>query len=388
MKKLNVAMIGYGFMGRTHSNAFSQVTHFFDVPFQPVLKTICARNGERARSFATKWGYQSAETDWRKVVESPEIDLVDIASPNDTHAEIAVAAARAGKMVMCEKPLGRTAAEAGVMVEAVESAGVPNMVWYNYRRVPAVMLAKHLIDEGRLGRIFHYRSKFLQDWTISADLPQGGEALWRLDVAVAGSGVTGDLLAHCIDTAMWLNSGIAEVSALTETFIKSRKHNLTGKPEPVGIDDASLFLARFQNGSLGTFEATRYARGHKALYTLEINGEHASIAWDLHDLHRLQYFDHKDEGQLRGWRSLHVTDGDHPYMKHWWVPGLQIGYEHTFIHQAADFLSAVGEGKSAAPTFRDALLTDQVTDAVLASAKDRQWTRVAGDVGAQKGAAS
>jgi predicted dehydrogenase len=299
-----------------------------------------------------------------------------------------VAAAKAGKMVMCEKPLGRNAAEAGIMVDAVESAGVPNMVWYNYRRVPAVMLAKRLIDEGRLGRIFHYRAKFLQDWTISADLPQGGEGLWRLDVAVAGSGVTGDLLAHCIDTAMWLNSGITEVSAVTETFIKSRKHNLTGKPEPVGIDDASLFLARFQNGSLGAFEATRYARGHKALYTLEINGEHASIAWDLHDLHRLQYFDHKDEGQLRGWRNLHITDGDHPYMKHWWVPGLQIGYEHTFIHQAADFLSAVGEGKSAAPTFRDALLTDQVTDAVLASARDRCWTQVGGQADAQKGATS
>ena len=198
---------------------------------------------------------------------------------------------------------------------------MPNMVWYNYRRVPAVTLAKQLIDEGRLGKIFHYRAKFLQDWTISSDLPQGGEGLWRLDVKVAGSGVTGDLLAHCIDTAMWLNGGIEEVSAMTETFIKSRKHNLTGKVEPVGIDDASLFLARFENGSLATFEATRYARGHKALYTLEINGEHASIAWDLHDLHRLQYFDHKDQGRTRGWKSIHITDGDHPYMKHWWVPG-------------------------------------------------------------------
>ena len=187
-------------------------------------------------------------------------------------------------------------AEAERMVEAVEEAGVPNMVWYNYRRVPAVTLAKQLIDEGRLGRIFHYRAKFLQDWTISADLPQGGEGLWRLDANVAGSGVTGDLLAHCIDTAMWLNGGIDEVTAMTETFIKERKHNLTGQVEPVGIDDASAFLARFRNGSLATFEATRYARGHKALYTLEINGEHASIFWDLHDLHRLEYFDHARRG--------------------------------------------------------------------------------------------
>ena len=376
MKKLNVGMVGYGFMGRTHSNAFQQVNHFFDVPFQPVLKTLCARNAARAQSFAGKWGYESVVQDWRELVESAEIDLVDIASPNDTHAEIAIAAAKAGKMVMCEKPLGRNAAESEAIVEAVRAAGVPNMVWYNYRRVPAVTLAKQWIDEGRLGKIFHYRAKFLQDWTISADLPQGGEGLWRLDVGVAGSGVTGDLLAHCIDTALWLNGGIGEVSAMTETFIKSRKHNLTGKMEPVGIDDASAFLARFRNGSLATFEATRYARGHKALYTLEINGEHASIIWDLHDLHRLQWFDHRDAGPTRGWRSIHITDSDHPYMKHWWVPGLQIGYEHTFIHQAADFLAAVGEGKAASPTFEEGLLTDYVTDAVLASAANRQWVKV------------
>jgi len=347
MKKLNIGLIGYGFMGRAHSNAFRTAPNFFELPYEPVLKMVCARNAERARSFADNWGYEQVETDWRAVVESPEIDLIDIASPNDTHAEIAIAAAKAGKMILCEKPLGRNAAEAESMVKAVEAAGVPNMVWYNYRRVPAVTLAKQLIDEGRLGRIFHYRAKFLQDWTISADLPQGGEGLWRLDVNVAGSGVTGDLLAHCIDTALWLNGSIDEVSAVTETFIKERKHNLTGSVQPVGIDDASLFLARFSNGSLATFEATRYARGHKALYTFEINGEHASVFWDLHDLHRLQYFDHRDQGIVRGWRSLHITDSDHPYMGHWWVPGLQIGYEHSFVHQFADFVTAAGAGKSA-----------------------------------------
>jgi myo-inositol 2-dehydrogenase/D-chiro-inositol 1-dehydrogenase len=277
---------------------------------------------------------------------------------------------------MCEKPLGRNAAESEAMVKSVEDAGIANMVWYNYRRVPAVMLAKQLIDAGRLGKIFHYRSVFLQDWTISAELPQGGEGLWRLDANVAGSGVTGDLLAHNIDTAIWLNGPIEEVSAMTETFIKARKHNLTGKEEPVRIDDASAFLARFRNGSLATFEATRYARGHKALYTFEINGEQASIVWDLHDLHRLEYFDHHDESRLRGWRNIHVTDGDHPYMKHWWVPGLQIGYEHTFIHQAADFLTALGEDKSAAPNFRDALATDYVIEAVLQSAANRRWATV------------
>ena len=340
--KLNIGVVGYGFMGRTHSNAFRQVVNFFDVPYEPVLKAICGRTRERAEAFKQNWGFDSAETDWRRLIERNDIDVIDIASPNDTHAEIAIAAAQAGKKaILSEKPLGRNAAESRAIVEAAEKSGVANMVWYNYRRVPAVTLAKHLIDEGRLGRIFHYRAKFLQDWTISKDLPQGGEGLWRLDAAVAGSGVTGDLLAHCIDTAMWLNGTIDTVTAMTETFIKERVHTQTGKVQAVNIDDASAFLARFSNGSLGTFEATRYARGHKALYTLEINGEHASIAWDLHDLHRLQYFDHRDEGQLRGWRSIHITDSDHPYMKHWWVPGLQIGYEHTFIHQAADFLSGL-----------------------------------------------
>jgi len=283
---INIGLIGCGFMGRTHSNV--------DLAKTPVLKAVCARTPETVSKFADSWGYESTETDWRKLVARDDIDLIDIATPNDTHLDIAVEAAKAGKMVMCEKPLGRSAEESAGMVKAVEDAGVANMVWYNYRRVPAVTLAKQLIDEGKLGKVFHYRANFLQDWTIASDLPQGGEALWRLDKSVAGSGVTGDLLAHCIDTAMWLNGDIDEVVGMTETFITERQHQLTGKVEPVTIDDASLFLARFANGSLGKFEATRYARGHKALYTLEINGEHTSLRWDLHDLHRLQMFDHRD----------------------------------------------------------------------------------------------
>ncbi len=375
-KKLRVGMVGCGFMGRTHSNAFGKVNRFFDLEYEPALVAVCARNPAEAEGFAGNWGYSSFETDWRKLVARNDIDLIDIASPNDTHAEIAIAAAETYKMVMCEKPLGRNAAESEKMVAAVESAKTPNMVWYNYRRVPAVTLAKQLVNEGRLGKIFHYRAKFLQDWTISADLPQGGAGLWRLDANVAGSGVTGDLLAHCIDTAMWLNGPIEKVTAMTETFIKERSHTVTGKVEKVTIDDASAFLARFDNHSLATFEATRYARGHKALYTLEINGADASIMWDLHDLHRLQYFDHRDEGRVRGWRSLHITDSDHPYMKHWWVPGLQIGYEHTFIHQVADFLEGLASGRSASPTFREALATDYVTDAVLQSAHSGRWEQV------------
>jgi predicted dehydrogenase len=376
-KPLNIGLIGYGFMGRAHSNAYAQVNHFFDLPYRPVLKAACARDAAKVKAFADQWGYESVETDWRKLVDRKDIDAIDICTPNNTHAEIATAAARAGKMILCEKPLSMTGDEGKKMVEAVEKAGVPNMVWYNYRRVPAVTFAKQLIDEGKLGRIYHYRAKFLQDWTISPELPQGGAGLWRLDVAAAGSGVTGDLLAHCIDTALWLNGPMKSVTAMTETFVKERPHTLTGKVERVGIDDACAFLARFDNGSLATFESTRYARGHKALYTFEINGEHASIAWDLHDLHRLQYFDHRDAGPTRGWRSIHVTDGEHPYMGHWWVPGLQIGYEHSFIHQVADFLTGVASGKPAMPDFRDALRTQYVCDAVLKSAGDGKWEAVA-----------
>jgi predicted dehydrogenase len=375
-KPLNIGLTGYGFMGKAHSNAYCRVNNFFDLEYKPVLKAVCARNQDRAQAFADTWGYESVETDWKKLLARKDIDAVDICTPNNLHKEIAIAAAQAGKMILCEKPLAMNPAEGEEMIAAVEKAGVPNMVWYNYRRVPAVTLAKQLIDEGRLGRIFHYRAVFLQDWTISADLPQGGEALWRLDVDAAGSGVTGDLLAHCIDTAIWLNGGIKSVTAMTETFIKERKHNLTGKVQQVNIDDACAFLARFGNGSLATFESTRYARGHKALYTFEINGEHASIAWDLHDLHRLSYFDHRDDSLVRGWRSIHVTDGDMPYMKHWWVPGLQIGYEHTFVHQVADFIEGISTGKPASPTFRDAQETQKICEAVLKSAKSGNWVEV------------
>jgi predicted dehydrogenase len=379
IKPLNLGMIGYGFMGRAHSNGYRRVNNFFDLEYRPVLKAACARDKAKVKKFADTWGYESVETDWRNLIARKDIDVVDICTPNNTHAEIALAAAAAGKMILCEKPLAMNGPEGLKMVEAVEKAKVPNMVWYNYRRVPAVMLAKQLVDEGRLGKVFHYRANFLQDWTISADVPQGGAGVWRLDVAAAGSGVTGDLLAHCIDTAMWLNGPVKDLTAMTETFIKERKHTLTGKVEKVGIDDACSFMCHFDNGSLGLFESTRYARGHKALYTFEINGERASIKWDLHDLHRLEYFDHRDDAKLRGWRSIHVTDngGEHPYMDHWWVPGLQIGYEHSFVHHVADFIAGLSSGKPAQPDFRNAYETQLVLDAILDSAKSHQWVEVA-----------
>lgn len=378
-KPLNIGMIGYGFMGKAHSNAYRQAPRLFELPYTPVLKAVCARNADKVKPFADTWGYESIETDWRKLLERKDIDAVDICTPNHLHAEIAIAAAAAGKMVLCEKPLAMNAAEGVQMVQAVEKAGVANTVWYNYRRIPAVSLAKKIIDEGKLGRIFHYRAKFLQDWTINPEVPQGGAGTWRLDVTAAGSGVSGDLLAHCIDTALWLNGRIDTVCALTETFVKERKHALTGQVEKVGIDDACTFFGRFENGSLANFESTRYARGHKALYTFEINGEKASIFWDLHDLHRLQYFDHRDEGKLRGWRSIHVSDnsGEHPYMDHWWVPGLQIGYDSSFTHQVADFLINLGKGQPTSPTFREAYETQLILDAILQSAKTQQWVQVA-----------
>ncbi|MBN8788665.1 MAG: Gfo/Idh/MocA family oxidoreductase [Terrimonas sp.] len=373
-KQLRIGLVGTGFMGRTHSNGYNRVPNFFpDLEYTPVLKAVCSRNKEKVQAFADQWGYESIETDWKKLIAREDIDAVDICTPNDMHAEIAIAAANAGKMILCEKPLARTLAEAKPMVDAVEKAKVKNTVWYNYRRLPAVTLAKQIIDSGKLGKIFHYRANFLQDWTISADVPQGGTAAWRLDAEAAGSGVTGDLLAHCIDTAMWLNGGIKDVSAVTETFIKERFHQLTGKVEKVGIDDACIFHCHFENGSLGLFESTRYARGHKALYTFEINGEKGSLRWDLHDLNRLEYFDHGDDGTVRGWRSILVTDGDQPYMGNWWVPGLIIGYEHSFIHQVADFLKSLQEGTECHPNFRDAYETQKVCEAVIASAKSRSW---------------
>lgn len=373
-KELRIGMVGYGLMGRIHTNGHKRVNDFFpELEYRPVLKAVSGRTEEKVKNFADQWGYESYETDWRAIIERDDIDAIDICTPNDTHAEIAIAAAEAGKMILCEKPLARTVDEAKSMVEAVEKAGVANTVWYNYRRVPAVTLAKQIIDSGKLGKIFHFRTNFLQDFTISPDVPQGGEALWRLDKDVAGSGVTGDLLAHCIDTAMWLNGGINDVSAMTETFVKERVHQETGEKKEVTIDDACSFQCHFDNGSLGLFEATRYARGHKALYTFEINGAHASIRWDLHDMNWLEFFDHSDDPSVRGWRRIHVSESEQPYMDRWWIPGTSIGYEHTFLHQVAAFLESIETGESCSPTFKEALETQKVCEAVLDSASSKSW---------------
>ena len=383
---LRIAVLGCGFMGRTHSNAWLQVNHFFPREHQPVLKVAVARPEEKEKleKFAKAWGYESMELDWKKAVARDDVDLVDVCLPNNMHHDVVLAAAAAGKMVVCEKPLAMNVAEAEAMVDAVKAAGVANMVFFNYRRVPAISLAKQLIEEGRIGRAFHYRATYLQDWTISADVPQGGAALWRLDVADAGSGVTGDLLAHSIDTAMWLNGPVRRVVAKTETFVKERRHVVTGRVQPVGIDDACMFLAEFANGSLGTFESTRYARGRKNFNTFELNGADGSLYFDLEEPEYLQYFEYRDpqsgkkvESHITGWRKIHVTNSEHPYMSHYWVPGTCIGYEHTFLNAVADFVAGLESGVPAQPDFASGLETQRVCDAVLESAANGRWVEIA-----------
>ncbi len=385
IKNLRVGLIGCGFMGRAHSNAYLRLKNFFPVQHRPLLQAVCDVNFAKAEQFREVWGYQRAEADWRRLMEATDIDLIDICVPNFLHREIAVAAAQAGKMILCEKPLAMNASEAEEMVRAVEAAGVANMISFNYRRVPAIALAKQIIDEGRIGRPFHYRATYLQDWTISPDVPQGGDALWRLEVNVAGSGVTGDLLAHSIDTAMWLDGPIRRVVAKTETFVKERQHAVTGRIEPVGIDDACMFLAEFANGSMGTFESTRYARGRKNFNTFELNGADGSIYFNLEEPEYLQFFEYRQlqsskkvESHLTGWRKIHVTNSEHPYMGRYWVPGTCIGYEHTFLNQLADFVAGIESGTPAQPDFRDGWQTQRVCDAVLESARSGRWIEVAG----------
>lgn len=373
-KKLRVAIIGYGFMGRVHSNAYRKVKNFFDLEYEPVMQVASARKMDQLVAFTKKWGWKELDTDWQQVVKRPDIDLVDICAPNNTHLEIAKAAAAAGKMIACEKPLAMNSSEGQQLVKAVNETGKPNMVWFNYRRVPAIALAKQIIDEGRIGRVYHYRARYLQDWTMNPALPQGGKDLWRLDKSLSGSGVTGDLLSHSIDLAMWLIGQISSVAATAETFVKERElQDEPGIKKAVEIDDACAFLARFANGAIATFESTRYARGRKNENYFEINGEKGSIAFNLENAHELNYFSHSDDDHLRGWRTIQVWDTEHPYMKHWWMPGCVLGYEHTFIHTLADFLTGLPTNEKKCPDFADAQATQIICDAVLQAAKERRW---------------
>ncbi|MDR1382429.1 MAG: Gfo/Idh/MocA family oxidoreductase [Planctomycetaceae bacterium] len=384
-KTINVGLLGCGFMGRTHSNAYSQVNHFFELEYKPVLKACYGREQdlEVLKKFQKMWGYESIETDWKKLIARNDIDLIDVVAPNFLHHDMVIAAAEAGKIIVCEKPMAMSLNEAEKMVAAVEKAGVANMVMFNYRRVPAVSLFKQVVEEGRIGKPFHYRAVYNQDYTISQKVPQGGSALWRLDAKIAGSGVTGDLLAHSIDTAEWINGPIKKVVAYTEIFIKERPHAETGKMEPITIDDACMFLAIFENGSIGTFESTRYARGRKNYSSMELNGERGAAYFNLEEPEYLQFFRYADpdtgnkiEDHLTGWQKILVTNGEHPYMSKYWVPGTTIGYEHTFINAMSDFLKSIEDGTQFQPNFRTAMRTQKVCDAVIQSAKEGRWIEI------------
>ena len=383
--ELRVGLIGTQFMGKAHSNAWSQVNHFFNTPVKAVKQAICGRNEERAKAMAGTWEWKSIETDWHKLIERKDIDLIDICTPNNNHAEIAIAALKAGKHVSCEKPLSMDAGEAKAMIKAAKDAkNLLNTVGYNYRRVPALALAKQLVEEGRLGRIFHVRAVYLQSWIIDPNFP----AVWRLDAKTAGSGSNGDLNAHIIDATRFITGDeITEVVAHAETFIKERPTGAMGgglsaaKSEKktemakVTVDDAVIVLAKFKGGAIATYEATRFAQGRKNGNRIEINGEKGAIEFQFEDMNRLKFYDATAPSRLQGWTDIMATESDHPYFGAYWPAGHIIGYEHTFINQCYDILTAVGNGKAAEmqPDFADAAKTQAVLEAALESSAKRKW---------------
>ena len=355
---LNVAMIGHGFIGRVHSNAFHQVGHFFQIPYELKLKVVCGRNRTTLEPMASQWSWEEVATDWTQVVTRPDIQVVDIAVPNALHAPIAIAAAQAGKIVLCEKPLAASVQEAEQMAEAARN--VPNLVWFNYRRVPAVAFAKQLLDEGRLGKIFHYRALYLNQ---SGNDPTKASG-WRYRRAEAGSGVTGDLLSHVIDMATYLNREIAELYATTHTFAPGRD-----------VDDAAIVMVRFKNGSVGSFEASRYGVGCSNRNVFEINGSQGMLRFDLEDMNRLEFFDATQPANLRGTQKLLVTGPDHPYAENFWKPGHTIGYEHSFIATLGDFLSAPARSEPFHPNFDDGLAVQRLLASVHKSAQTGSWIK-------------
>jgi predicted dehydrogenase len=365
-RTLGVALIGYRFMGKAHSNAWRQAPRFFDLPANIRMKTICGRDGAGARKAAAQLGWETAENDWRRVMADPEIDVVDICTPNDTHCEIAIAAAKAGKAILCEKPMARNVAEAERMVAAVKKARVVNMVCHNYRRIPAIALAKQMLDGGEIGeRIFHCRARYAQDWIIDPKFP----LTWRLQSSVAGSGALGDIFSHIVDLARHLVGEFSEVCGTTETFVKQRPIKWGARKKgKVTVDDAVTMIGKFKSGAMVSLEATRFAAGRKNNITLEINGSDGSLFFDLEEMNRLRFFSARDAEGRQGFRDILVTEPTHPFMNKWWPPGHIIGYEHTFTHTLADFVKAVVSRKSIYPTFQDGLETQRVLDAVAKSA--------------------
>jgi predicted dehydrogenase len=374
---LGVGMVGYAFMGAAHSQAWRTAPHFFDLPLHPRLTVLAGRDAARVADAAERLGWSDTETDWRRVIERDDVDLVDICTPGDTHAEIAIAALQAGKHVLCEKPLANTVAEAEAMTEAAVKAaarGVRSMVGFTYRRVPAIGLARTLVADGRLGDIRHVRAQYLQDWIADPNAPMS----WRLEKDKAGSGALGDIGAHIVDLTQYITGQtLTGVSALLETFVKERPLPSEGGTlggvagegtGTVTVDDAAVFLGRFTGGALATFEATRFALGRKNAIRIEINGSAGSLAFDFEDMNVLEFFDGTEPAEFAGFRRILVTEPEHPYVAAWWPAGHGLGYEHGFTHQVVDLVTAIGEGTDPAPSFADGLQVQQVLDAVERSA--------------------
>ncbi len=371
---IRVALLGTKFMGKAHSQAYRNVNMYFPDAPEVEMKVIVGRNAGETETARRLFGWQEASTDWRAVVARPDIDVVDVSTTGDTHCEMALAAAAAGKHIVCEKPLANTLADAQKMLAAVEKAKVRHLVMHNYRRVPAVALAKKLLSEGKLGRIYHWRARYLQDWAMSPDL----HLVWRFSAKQAGSGALGDLGAHIIDLARYLIGEITEVSATMETFIKQRPAGPgSAKKARVTVDDAAIMLARFKNGALGTFEATRFARGRKNQNTFEINGDKGSISFDLEHLNVLKYYSVEDSAEVQGFHDiLCVTKGVHPYADAWWFDGHILGYEHTFTHTVYDFLKALESRSKIHPDFVDGVRNQTVLDAAERASREKRWVPV------------
>jgi predicted dehydrogenase len=369
----NVALIGYAFMGRAHSNAYRQVVPFFKPRLRPRMKVLCGRTRAKVEKAARELGWEEVSTDWRAVVERRDIDIIDIATPGDSHAEIAIAAARAGKAVFCEKPLANSVRDAERMLTAADKAGVAHMVCHNYRRAPAVMLARQLLTDGQLGEIRHYRGTYLQDWITDPKFP----LVWRLDRKQAGSGALGDIAAHSVDLARFLVGEISEVAGHLETFIRTRP--LPGNPRRRGqvtVDDAATALVTFANGAMGTIEASRLAPGRKNYNRFEINASRGSLAFDLERMNELDLYLESDRPAIRGFRRVLVTEPKHPYIKAWWPPGHIIGYEHTFVHTVYELLEALADQRVPEPSFVDGVQNQRVLEAIEKAAESRRWVAV------------
>ena len=380
MASINVAMIGYAFMGRAHSNAYRQVGPYFSPRRPPRMKVICGRSAAEVEHARAALGWDEAATDWQQVIKRRDIELVDVCTPGDSHAEIAIAAAKAGKHVFCEKPLANSLKDAERMLAAVEKAGVTHMICHNYRRIPAVMLAKQLISEGAIGEIRHYRGTYLQDWMSDPSAPFN----WRLDRTKAGSGALGDIASHSIDLARFLVGEITEVAADLKTFVKTRavaaatssRRSSAGAKADVTVDDAALALVHFKSGAVGTIEATRMANGRKNYNRFEINGRLGSVAFNLERMNELEVYFDTDPPHLRGFRTIMVTEPGHPYVGKWWPPGHIIGYEHTFVHTVYDLVEAITDGTVPAPSFADGVANQRVLTAIETAARSRRWERI------------